>query len=66
MCSGLNDRVGAEHVQKTRSLPLGYDKTKERARKMASVDGDADRLVYYYCNAKVRHGGAGGGGGGGD
>jgi phosphoacetylglucosamine mutase len=44
----LNYRVGAEHVQKTRTPPLGVDPSVDRTQRLASVDGDADRLVYHY------------------
>jgi len=45
---GLNHQCGAEHVQKSRSLPLGFDVDSDRGKKLASIDGDADRLVYFY------------------
>jgi phosphoacetylglucosamine mutase len=44
----LNNKAGAEHVQKNRSLPEGVDPSKDVLKRFASVDGDADRLVYYY------------------
>ena len=46
---GLNDEVGAEHVQKKQMPPVGVARTAECA--CASVDGDADRLVYFYFEA---------------
>ena len=46
---GLNDGVGAEHVQKKQQPPSGI--SKETACACASVDGDADRLVYFYFDA---------------
>jgi phosphoacetylglucosamine mutase len=46
---GLNDGVGAEHVQKKQLPPSGVSNTTAFA--CASVDGDADRLVYFYFKA---------------
>jgi phosphoacetylglucosamine mutase len=46
---GLNDGVGAEHVQKKQLPPSGISKSAACA--CASVDGDADRLVYFYFEA---------------
>lgn len=43
---GLNDEVGAEHVQKKQLPPCGVSAATACA--CASVDGDADRLVYFY------------------
>lgn len=48
--SKLNHHAGAEHVQKNRSLPQGVDPSKDQMKRFASVDGDADRLVYYYVD----------------
>ena len=44
----LNNRVGADHVQKEKSIPAegGFD-TLPPGAKCVSVDGDADRLVYF-------------------
>ena len=44
----LNNRVGADHVQKEKSIPAegGFDALPPGA-KCVSVDGDADRLVYF-------------------
>jgi len=33
-------------------LALNFDKDKDRNKKLASVDGDADRLVYFFINNK--------------
>ena len=44
----LNDGVGAEHVQKQRLLPKDTYTEKDRMVRLASFDGDADRIVYYY------------------
>jgi phosphoacetylglucosamine mutase len=46
----LNDGVGAEHVQKTRTPPAGFTASRDAGLRLASVDGDADRLVYHYFN----------------
>lgn len=48
----LNHMVGAEHVQKTRTPPLGVDSAADRLLRLASVDGDADRLVYHFFDAE--------------
>jgi len=44
----LNDGVGAEHCQKDRLPPAGFSPTEHRLLRCASLDGDADRLVYWY------------------
>ena len=31
-------------------MDLGYDTSAHIGKRLASVDGDADRLVYYYVN----------------
>ncbi|CAD7696591.1 unnamed protein product [Ostreobium quekettii] len=48
---GLNDRVGADHVEKQRALPLGFETVAKGAR-CCSIDGDADRLVYFAPDGK--------------
>lgn len=47
---GLNAHCGAEHVQKSRALPAHFDLESDRGKKIASLDGDADRLVYCYVS----------------
>ncbi|KAL4199461.1 hypothetical protein AMTRI_Chr03g145070 [Amborella trichopoda] len=42
----LNERVGADYVQKERVVPLGFGPNDVGLR-CASLDGDADRLVYF-------------------
>ena len=42
----LNDKCGAEYVQKEQKLPKNFD-TIEDWQRCASVDGDADRVVYF-------------------
>ncbi|CAN1155917.1 Phosphoacetylglucosamine mutase [Linum perenne] len=42
----LNEGVGADYVQKEKVLPLEFD-SKDVGIRCASLDGDADRLVYF-------------------
>lgn len=49
----LNDRVGAEHVQKERQFPLGVDPVRDVGRRFVSIDGDADRLVYFFSDPQT-------------
>lgn len=42
----LNERVGADFVQKEKIAPLGFSQNDVGIR-CASLDGDADRLVYF-------------------
>ncbi|CAA6673765.1 unnamed protein product [Spirodela intermedia] len=42
----LNDGVGADFVQKEKAIPHGFS-TSDAGRRCASLDGDADRLVYF-------------------
>jgi phosphoacetylglucosamine mutase len=44
----LNSGCGAEHVQKKRLPPVTFDEYKDRGLRVASFDGDADRVVYWY------------------
>lgn len=45
----LNDKCGAESVQKERLFPKYIEETKfDTASKGISFDGDADRIVYFY------------------
>jgi phosphoacetylglucosamine mutase len=50
----LNYKVGAEHVQKSRTAPVNIKADEIVGHRMASVDGDADRLVYWYHSSKDR------------
>ncbi|KAJ4959399.1 hypothetical protein NE237_026510 [Protea cynaroides] len=43
----LNDRVGADYVQKEKIVPCGFGPNVVGIR-CASLDGDADRLVYFH------------------
>ncbi|CAI9095486.1 OLC1v1031451C2 [Oldenlandia corymbosa var. corymbosa] len=43
----LNDGVGADYVQKEKVVPRGFD-TADVGLRCASLDGDADRLVYFF------------------
>eukprot|EP00753_Platysulcus_tardus_P020926 PLAT8472.1.p1 GENE.PLAT8472.1~~PLAT8472.1.p1 ORF type:complete len:552 (-),score=215.64 PLAT8472.1:106-1761(-) len=47
----LNAGCGAEHVQKRRLPPAGADEESDGGKRLASLDGDADRLVYYYFHS---------------
>ncbi len=47
----LNDGVGAEHAQKERLPPAGFAHPADAGLRCASLDGDADRLVYHYFGA---------------
>lgn len=44
----LNEGCGAEHCQKARLPPSGFDAAADAGARLASLDGDADRLVYHY------------------
>ena len=48
----LNDRCGAEYVQKQQLPPRIYSEDAETATKYhCSLDGDADRIVFHYSNS---------------
>ncbi|KAK6229320.1 hypothetical protein SCA6_018271 [Theobroma cacao] len=42
----LNDGVGADYVQKEKVVPRGFG-SNDVGKRCASLDGDADRLVYF-------------------
>ncbi len=44
----LNKNCGAEYVQKQKKAPLNFD--AKLSPYMVSVDGDADRVVYFYVD----------------
>lgn len=44
----LNELVGADFVQKERKFPCGFGHSRELGRRCASLDGDADRIVFFY------------------
>ena len=44
----LNKDCGADHVYRKKVPPHGVKKTTDAMRRMASFDGDADRVVYHY------------------
>lgn len=48
----LNHRVGAEFVQKSRVLPENAASQLVATDKCCSLDGDADRIVYYFQDEK--------------
>lgn len=43
--------MGAEHVQKGRLPPAGFTAAGDGGHRIASLDGDADRVVYHYFDA---------------
>ncbi|KAF2717083.1 Phosphoacetylglucosamine mutase [Polychaeton citri CBS 116435] len=43
----LNKACGADHVKSTQTPPSGFD--SKPYQRCASLDGDADRIVYYFC-----------------
>ncbi|KAJ0243760.1 Phosphoacetylglucosamine mutase [Hirschfeldia incana] len=52
----LNERVGADFVQKEKVVPLGFG-VKDVGMRCVSFDGDADRLVYFYVPSESCSGG---------
>ncbi|XP_047338593.1 phosphoacetylglucosamine mutase [Impatiens glandulifera] len=50
----LNEEVGADYVQKEKVTPQGFDMADVGTR-CASLDGDADRLVYFYIEPKTEN-----------
>ncbi|CAM6128767.1 unnamed protein product [Calypogeia fissa] len=52
--SMLNFCVGADYVQKEKVLPQSFHKTEDAERRCVSIDGDADRLVYFYYGCKPK------------
>jgi phosphoacetylglucosamine mutase len=55
--ASMNEGCGAEHAQKERLPPLGFAAGPDGGMRCASLDGDADRLVYHYFSP-VEAGGA--------
>ena len=53
----LNEGCGAEHCQKERLPPSGFSAFADRGLRLASLDGDADRLVYHYFDDDDASGG---------
>jgi phosphoacetylglucosamine mutase len=49
----LNDGVGAEHCQKDRKPPASFTAESDGGKRCASLDGDADRLVYHFFDKKT-------------
>lgn len=47
----LNFECGADHAQKYQLPPRGVDASADAERRLASYDGDADRIVYHYFDA---------------
>ncbi|KAF4671269.1 Phosphoglucomutase-3 [Perkinsus olseni] len=51
----LNHECGAEYVQKGRCPPKGsFSATADAGHRIASLDGDADRLVYSYWDVDMK------------
>lgn len=48
--SALNRGVGAEFVQKNRTFPRGVNVSNDRGKSFASIDGDADRVVFFFVS----------------
>ncbi|KAG7297440.1 hypothetical protein JYU34_019428, partial [Plutella xylostella] len=46
----LNLNCGADHVKSTQTAPVGVE--HEPWQRVASLDGDGDRIVYYYIDDK--------------
>ncbi|MCO5558686.1 hypothetical protein L7F22_012272 [Adiantum nelumboides] len=44
----LNELVGADYVQKEKKFPSGFGHPSELLKRCASLDGDADRIVFFY------------------
>jgi phosphoacetylglucosamine mutase len=51
----LNEECGADYVQKAKCLPRNFTLERDVNWKIASFDGDADRVVYYYHDGKQFH-----------
>lgn len=47
----LNEGAGAEFVQKQRALPRGVSPAADAGKRFASLDGDADRVVFFEAGA---------------
>jgi phosphoacetylglucosamine mutase len=50
----LNEGCGADFVQKEQQPPAGFAPEDLHERRAASLDGDADRLVYFYMTPEGR------------
>ena len=50
--SSLNHKCGADYVKTTQSLPDSLEKILSPGQRACSLDGDADRLMYYYLDPK--------------
>jgi len=51
----LNEECGADYVQKAKCLPRNFSQQNDVNTKIASFDGDADRVVYYYHDGGKFH-----------
>jgi phosphoacetylglucosamine mutase len=47
----LNSGCGADYVKSNQRLPLGFEKEGgiQPGDRLCSFDGDADRIIFYYC-----------------
>jgi len=48
----LNFECGADFVYRNQMPPKGIDPKKDAGQRLASFDGDADRIVYHYFDAE--------------
>ncbi len=54
----MNEKCGADYVQKEKVLPKGMDAASSDAQsRLASIDGDADRLVFFFLESVAGDGG---------
>lgn len=51
----LNEHVGAEHAQKEKQPPTNFHSVNDANQRCASLDGDADRIVYHYFDNSSKH-----------
>jgi phosphoacetylglucosamine mutase len=48
----LNNSCGADFVKTSQSLPLSLQSSLKPGQRACSLDGDADRLIYFYLDDK--------------
>jgi len=48
----VNESCGAEHCQKARLPPKGFHGEADRQKRLCSLDGDADRIVFHYFDTQ--------------
>jgi phosphoacetylglucosamine mutase len=44
----LNHQCGAEYVQKARQHPIGFSQDADQGKRICSLDGDGDRVVFHF------------------